>query len=474
MKRSSLSLLLLLLFSAGRANNVQVSNVGVGSRNTASHYALVTFTVAWENSWRTSTNESNRDGVWVFLKFKKNSSSEWKHATLHGTGYTAAAGSVLAPTADGKGAFLYRAADGIGPVSYANNQLRWDYGTDGVLDNETVEVKVFALEMVYIPQGSFYLGSGGTENYRYSAGNTNAPYLVNSNNAITKGSASGELNSNNTFEMPGVIPAAYPKGYNAFWIMKYETSQQQLADFLNLLTGTQAASHYVAGYTPLTGTHPTIMAPQPERALTYGNWIDLAALADWSGLRPMSEMEYEKACRGTGITPVANEYAWGTATATVLTAVNNAGASDESVATPADANACCEVTYANATRTGLFARPSSNRVLSGASYFGVPNLSDNVSEICISTANDAAFPFDGSIHGDGNIGPDGQTDIGNWKLAGAVSLASPGGAYGLRGGNFYKMLTWGRVSDRENSSYFWGSESDRLEVVGFRMVRTAE
>jgi hypothetical protein len=39
----------------------------------------------------------------------------------------------------------------------------------------------------------------------------------------------------------------------------------------------------------------------------------MAAFADWSGLRPMSELEYEKACRGYNTPAVPNEYAWGNA-----------------------------------------------------------------------------------------------------------------------------------------------------------------
>jgi len=472
MKRPLLSLASLCFFLTCFGNNIQVSGVTLAGRNTTSHFAMINFTVGWENSWRTSTNESNWDGAWIFIKFKKNSSTEWKHATINITGHTAAAGSTLSPTADGRGVFMYRSTDGIGNVNYVNTQLRWNYGVDGVLDNETVEVKVLAIEMVYIPQGPFYLGSGGTENYRYSEGGTNSPYLVNSNNAIVRGNAPGNLYHNNTYEQAtGSIPAAYPKGYNAFWIMKYETSQQQFADFLNLVTNAQAAPHYLVSATPLTGTHPSIAAPQPERGLTFCNWIDLAALADWSGLRPMSELEFEKACRGTSITPVANEFAWGNTTATLLLSVNNTGASNETVATPSNANACCDVSYGNATRTGLFARPSSTRDLSGSSYFGVMNLSDNVSETCISTANDAAWPFDGTIHGDGTITSDGQTDITNWKEAGS---GSAGDAYGLRGGNFFNVVIWGRISDRTISSYFWGFQTDRAESIGFRMVRTAE
>jgi len=40
--------------------------------------------------------------------------------------------------------------------------LKWNYGLDNVADNAMVEIKVFGIEMTYIPQGSFYAGDNGT------------------------------------------------------------------------------------------------------------------------------------------------------------------------------------------------------------------------------------------------------------------------------------------------------------------------
>ena len=37
---------------------------------------------------------------------------------------------------------------------------------------------------------------------------------------------------------------------------------------------------------------------RPDRAYGQGNTTHLISFADWAGLRPMSELEYEKACRG--------------------------------------------------------------------------------------------------------------------------------------------------------------------------------
>lgn len=75
----------------------------------------------------------------------------------------------------------------------------------------------------------------------------NPPYQVQNESAINVGGASDELYYNNESgtcgDQDGPIPAIFPKGYNAFYIMKYELSQQGYCDFLNTLTrGQQQAN----------------------------------------------------------------------------------------------------------------------------------------------------------------------------------------------------------------------------------------
>ena len=118
------------------ANDVLVSTVSLVGQTTAgalnTHFTNVQFSINWKNSWRTSTNESNYDGCWLFVKYRKQSTSVWLHATLNTTGQTAPVGSTVQPSLDGKGAWIYRAANGIGDVTYNAAQLRWNYGADGV------------------------------------------------------------------------------------------------------------------------------------------------------------------------------------------------------------------------------------------------------------------------------------------------------------------------------------------------------
>ena len=449
-----------------KANNILVTNAQISGQNTTNNTALIGFGVSWENSWRTSTNESNYDGAWIFVKFRKNGTTDWRHATINVSGNTPASGAAITVPADGKGAFIYRSANGIGNVSYAANTLLWNYGVDGILDNETVEILVYGLEMVYIPSGSFQLGSGGTEASGFTDGTSNTPYLVASNNAINLGTTAGTLNPNGNGSATGTIPATFPKGFNAYWIMKYECSQQQYVDFLNNLDLARA----IINRTPsiFTGTHPAVVAPQPDRGIGELGFNRMAAFADWSGLRPHSELEFEKACRGFNTPAVPNEYAWGNTTIVPVTAVLNDGAADEIVSTPANANACIVSAFGQRTvRTGIFARiTGSDRTISGATYYGVMNMSDNLYEVCISMVNATGKAIDAAVHGDGNLAADGRTDIAAWQ---------PFQAFGFRGSSYNGSLAAGRVSDRSGANVFtisFGGDSNQPNF-GIRLARTA-
>src|SRR3989304_8397254 len=158
-----LALSALFISSSAFANNVAVSNVTMTGQDASNDYVLVEFDTSWENSWRTSSAPNNWDAVWMFVKYKVGS-GDWQHATLSATAsqHTAPSGSTITPSSDGKGAFIYRSADGSGTVSLSDARLRWNYGTDGVADDAQVALNVVATEMVYVPTGAFSAGSGGT------------------------------------------------------------------------------------------------------------------------------------------------------------------------------------------------------------------------------------------------------------------------------------------------------------------------
>ncbi|MEO5968184.1 MAG: hypothetical protein ABIP68_05790, partial [Ferruginibacter sp.] len=213
-KLSQLLVALFLFISYSKANNIDVKNASLTNQNTTTHTTIINFDVSWENSWRTSTNENNYDGAWIFVKYRKNGTTDWRHATIKSTGNTPATGAAFSVPTDNKGAFIYRSSNGIGNVNFTGNKLTWDYSVDGVLDNETVEIRVFALEMIYVPTGSFQLGSGGNETSAFKDGTSDTPYLVANANAITTGTTSGSLNFNGAGSGTS-IPATFPTGYNA-------------------------------------------------------------------------------------------------------------------------------------------------------------------------------------------------------------------------------------------------------------------
>jgi len=450
------------------ANNVTTANVSVGSQNTALHYSMVKFDIAWENSWRTVTNESNYDGCWVFVKFRKKNTYAWQHATFNyvspgtagASGHTEPSGSTISTPSDGKGIFIYRNAVGNGNINWTGAQLRWNYGADGVADNDSVEIKLFAVEVVYVPQGSFYLGSNGTEPYHLRRGDKDTCFNLTSENALTVGTLASDLFSASGTLQNGTIPALYPKGFNSFWCMKYEISQQQYADFLNTLDAATATTRTPSAFT--TGSHPALVPNQPERAMNSLSNDDVLSLLDWSALRPMTELEYEKACRGANQAPVPNEYAWGNTTIEFVQTPTDIGLSTETWASG-------NIGYNNSypIRCGALATSTSTRQSSGGSFYGIMEMSGNIYEIVVSA--DVPGRTFTSKHGDGNLGGATQNfDVAEWYNG------SPG-FYGYRGDHYGQSpfyYSYASISSRVNYMTYYNNS--RLAGGGGRGVRTAE
>lgn len=503
------------------ANNISVTNVYLTGQNTGSHYTMVQFTLAWENSWRTSSAPNNWDAAWVFVKYRVGSGA-WQHAWLNDVGNVSFSGGLIldvglltpgtafnATTNPGLGAFLYRDADGTGSITNKTIQLRWNYGDNGVADGASVDIQVFAIEMVYVPQGTFALGNGGSEmSHFYTYPTTSTTYSVSTEAAITVGTTAGNLYYGpNTYagDQTGPIPLDFPKGYNAFYSMKYEISQQGYVDFLNTLTYTQQDTRTYTGtpassagsgafnnsnrngidiQTPgVNSTTPAVYACNLDGDVNYGesvdgqwiacnllSWPDIAAYLDWSGLRPMTELEYEKACRGT-LAPVANEYAWGTTgIASSTYTLSNNGATDEVIGSNYSTtvgNALYGSTYstiAGALRVGIFAGTTGNtgRVTAGATYYGIMEMSGNLWELLVSAGNTTGRQFTGT-NGNGLLDATGNANVTSWPGTDGVGAGTRGGG----GNSINSKLT---VSDRELSI---GIGDSRSSYSGGRGVRLA-
>ncbi|MEG1952538.1 MAG: SUMF1/EgtB/PvdO family nonheme iron enzyme [Bacteroidales bacterium] len=593
------------------ANNIRILKAPkIMSQDTTNNTVKIVFDLAWDNSWRT-TKPANWDAAWIFVKAWDGQS--WNHVYLDTTGNVAGdptasdykveeknggstTGSMLLEYGFSRvqpkwgvdptesyikgcvGVFLYRKNLGSGNVVVKNIALKWNYGKQGFVDDDELVVKVFAVEMVYVPQGAYYLGGTGTaakQTYSFTNGTAfGTPRYVTNEDAITVvGSPTDQkLSAIDGGMTAGTIPARFPKGYKAFYVMKYELTQEAYADFLNTLEqgqqngrtqvdlngvvvgnsiwdGAADALDPYRNYLCVIQSAPTVLIgvdanhnniynetqvidstlgiikniDGQDIAVNFVSMYDLLAYADFSGLRPMTELEYEKACRGSKKVN-ADEFAWGSSTLVYFNASfhSSAGAySSMNTTTFKDINTGTEKpmpigynagathggthvnggwwsggwyvwTYSAPLRVGCFADSNTSRSAAGASYWGIMNLSDNVSELCVRADNVTGRAFVG-VHGDGQLMFNGNANIDSnlWNYSDAAAYYIPRGmifpyncvwgsdylaSYGV-GANttISQNLEAGRVSSR--AAYPYAVTASVREsasfMSGIRCVRTS-
>lgn len=500
------------------ANNIQVTNITL--QNNTGSAVMLHFDLSWENSWRGGP-VANWDAAWLFAKVRL-SSGEWQHIQLANNGHSAPAGTqielgleqpALAYNSSSNpvvGAFLHRSVNGYGALDAPGVQLLWNYLEQGiVVPAQVAEVRVFAIEMVYVNEGAFMAGGGGLGSV-YTYPTTSDPYSVTGEMAIDVGTTTGQLyyaeGTGQSGDRGGPIPASYPKGFNAFYAMKYEVSQRGYVDFLNTLTYAQQVTRTATAPNSAAGTGAVsssnadrngidISTPgvDPDTAAVYacnlnGNSVygeaddgtdiacnhlsisDLWAYLDWSGLRPMSELEYEKACRGP-LPPVAGEYPWGAGIAGIGYTLADAGTANEGIATEyslTNGNVVWQSTSVNfdgPVRVGAFAANAGNtgRATSSASYYGIMELGGNVTERAVTLGHPGGRSYNGGLHGDGVLATNGNATNNIWNNAIAAT--------GYRGGSWTDSVA-GRMQTSDRGLVNW-VRLDRYPQSGGRGVRTA-
>ncbi len=540
----------------GKADPIRIENVRRADGPAAAQ-SSITFDLAWDHSWRAAWDVAadrhggtgtlkleSWDAAWVFVKFRKPGDDGYSHAMLStvAADHSVPDGAALdvGPSDDGKrgvGVFVYRATAGSGANHFKGVKLRWLHNADGVDAPGDVELKVLAIQMVYVPQCAFWLGDGSTTVVagQFSAGDSADPYRVESEDAITLGGQSRKnlLNRDgigmylwpDDFTSGGTktLPAQFPKGYAAFYCMRHEVTEGKYLEFLNTV-----GSERQAGLAPIEsregrpltgikiavpgkpGTPAVYESDRPHVPCRCLISNDCAAYAAWAGLRPMTELEYEKACRGP-LLPVPDEYAWGTAgiagtsyhpwptgrafqepaqsTGPRGYALQNARTPEESIVWQGDHGP--DASRGNAVwdgsilregkdprpfrsgavstpllRAGVFATPESDRVAAGASYWGILELSGSLWERVVTVGSWEGRRF-ADTHGD-------------WSEMVVEPKKRGGWGFGVRGGainswtgsNEHNRL---RTSDREMLVAATGMDQNRTMSmnVTFRCVRTA-
>jgi hypothetical protein len=376
----------------------------------------------------------------------KNAQGLWKHAKLSPTGHDNGQGTpnIIEPTSDQMGAFIRLAQEGQGNFNAEGLQLRWNYSAEGLASVSGLEIRVFAIEMVYHPQGDFsvrrdnwwystFLDSLGGSYYMNTLSQAPGDKIVVVNNHLSpevrigdseidpnspaygfnvqriKGDAGLDQNAD------GVIDnTIYPTGYYPFYLFKYELSDQQYADFLNCLTTAQRGTIGVAG-TTLTEVNGQYYSSSPNRACWRANAQRVLAYADWAGLRPMSFLEFHKAFNGPK-NPVGD---------------------------PSGGVGCFNGYPGYGSGCSYEERISSGNA--GAGFYGCKNLFGNVQEPVIPMFS---IVFNRAIHGNGTLAASGHANVPSWLNT------ELGWVQFYRGSSSYPMT---------NDGY-----------LGFRLCRTAE
>ncbi|MEY4668885.1 MAG: hypothetical protein RL518_1584 [Pseudomonadota bacterium] len=504
------SLYLLAVPREALANDIQITNLTVHPYSGGN--GEVEFDITWQNSWRSTTEPYNWDAAWIFCKIRRNGGN-WAHLKLNTSGHTIPSTPQAITTAMGLvdptiahnsstnpavGIFLHRTNDGFGTFTANDVRLQWNYSDNGASSGDVVEIRVFGIEMVYIPQAEFYAGdgsadSGGTASRLKEGSSDTDPWYINSENAIsvTNASSNGYYYVTDPYaddDATGTafsIPASYPKGYKALYMMKGEISQSQWVAFFNTLTSSQKTSRDTTGNKAGAGgkNSDSLLfrnnvswtsgdATLPDQgggatyagvAMNYLSWSDFVSYLDWSGLRPMSELEYEKAARGPK-TAVSGEYAWGSTNITQATSVSDAGLSSERA--QAGSNINHDYGIVGPLRVGSFAKGVNTRGASGAGFYGAMDLSGNLLDMVVTIGNSTGRSFEGRYHGDGILstssGSEGDANVSTWP---GVSTSVGSGA---RGGS------WGyndraRISDRTFGGRPMGWRSEDLGGRGVRL-----
>jgi hypothetical protein len=106
------------------------------------------------------------------MKYRVNGGA-WSHVRLNEAGHSIPSNAALTvglsdtsspfnlSTNPAVGAFIFRRDDGLGEFSAQGVSFSWNYAAHGVSITDSVEVRVFAIEMVHVPQGTFFAGDHG-------------------------------------------------------------------------------------------------------------------------------------------------------------------------------------------------------------------------------------------------------------------------------------------------------------------------
>lgn len=428
--------------------------------------------ISWENAWK---NDRNHDAAWLF--FKSTSMGDTWHIRVAAEGHEVV--EVFAPEQSGGFSFQVP-SDQAGLFVQPNERMRGKVSMtvkialqkgefEGLNAHDNL-LTAHGIEMVYIPEGPFYVGD--TSQAPIDHGGIYAPgagegqpglFHIRSEAALRVG-PSGDLYYQNprgySGDQAGPIPATFPKGFSGYYMMKYELRAGQYVEFLNTLRDSQRIArmvHEQPGYYESGGSIELIdgqfTTAYPSKPAYFVGWADAMAFADWAGLRPMTELEFTKAARAD-TKPASEDFPWGNTSKLHIQRLPN----DKGVLEMR--NAWTEDQLSDETKHHF-----------GASNYWVMDLAGSLWERVITIGHSRGRAFTGQ-HGDGRLSDDGSADVTEWP-----SGAEDEGGFGFRGGGFYgynrEYHSYNPFSPVAYRPYGGWAGGDRTKAYGTRLVRSA-
>ncbi|HSV42960.1 MAG TPA: SUMF1/EgtB/PvdO family nonheme iron enzyme [Candidatus Bathyarchaeia archaeon] len=536
---------LFVVVSSSFANGVAISNVSLEDRYPAADEAVIEFDIEWDNAYRAGYWY---DCVWIFFKAKKNSGTTWYHVMVkdlagevirtqeHESFYSRGdnADISLMASTDETGVLLFPSQNGSQPSIYSNDvRVVLNYGAAPLSagDTDDIQVRVFAIEMIQIPEGSYSIPGDPTVANSLGYGSFDTDFTVSK--TLVRHICSKDVNAYDDSQLEGtgigidgdggldtddngtVDNANYPTGYTTYLLMKYEMTQGQYRDFLNTLTRVQqntrtqtnlavgvtnTTNRYVMSNTSTMSNRQGIRCPATFHtsnpitfgcdydgdgtfdetvdgewiAMNYLSWPDVCAYADWAGLRPATELEYERACWGAGVTYSDAYLAHGYQNVGIATGgPSNAGTNTERPDTvPSYPVNEYDSGFSGPIRVGFestIGATSNSRSGTSSGYYGNRGLSGNVWEYYVCLGTTACRAYAGS-HGDGILTTtasyEGNATNTDWPGINATSNRGvTSDATGYRGGSWntdheYGSAHYLAASDRTYASYAAPRASD--------------
>ncbi len=458
---------LILATNIGLASELSISKPILYLEGTT---AYTVFNLSWKNAWH---NERNYDAIWLFGKLKSKDGPS-RHLPFLQTGHRVVnvfgepdPNLIFAVAPDGVGLHIFPSQPFRGDI---NVTLKIAVAPESFAGTDTrnSSFDIFGVEMVEIPSDGYFLGSPDPVNrdhgqfYNPKKHQSNGLVRVESEQQEIEISPEGDLyfevKEGYEGEPKGRIPSTYPKGFDSFYIMKYELTEGQYVDFLNNLSDEQQQSRRIDREDDYSGSIVVVddefITRSPDRPCPFVGWDDAMAYADWAGLRPMTELEYTKAARGPAM-PTGPDFPWGLAGKEHIQRLpDHAG----------------NLIMRNGWKESLMS--DDHKKYFGASHYWVMDLAGSLWERVITVGHEKGRSYKGT-HGDGILTGDGRATNPSWPIGKENS-----GGIGFRGGGFYgyerdyhAFNPFSPVSFRPYGGWHGGMRSI---AYGTRFVRTID